>query len=428
VVTTGGEAAASTSEGTVDIGPVIGIVVGLIVLCVIALVLVALYFRKRGNFLGGDPVARLMPKREFAHLVFPPEKLKPVYDMDDDATELAEAVVDLVSTPPDFEVCIALASLVDVADRDYLAKAMAYVVGPEHCLGLLVRLAEEEVEKSQGETTLFRTDCMTSKVWKAYTQMIGMEYLYDTLARFVNELNNATAEDDTTAGGRESSAASLMSMSTEIDPTRMGEDDDESINKLQLSLVCQKAFHQIRQSVELVPPTFVAFFSLLRRKVEEKYDEAAGRKAVGGFLFLRFICPSMMTPHIYGLTLEPPQASFQRQLILVAKILQSLANDVEMGKKEPWMAPMQDLLKENKPRFEELFDNVSSMSESEAESIVLENALEVPDVVRENSAIQVFESICREQSGLGDTVQDEELLGKLEEICSKDGPDKLDRP
>jgi hypothetical protein len=415
------------SEPSLNLGLVLGILGAILCVCVLAVVLVAAYFRKKGKFLGGaDQVARVMPKKDFQALVFPADKCKPLYDMDKNSRELVERVCSAVCDPPEFTLVMALSEAVDAADRDRLSKGLAYIFGPDDCLALLYRLADEDVDTSKGATTLFRADCMTSKVWKCYTQMVGMEYLYDTLARFINELMVATSEDEEgEAGNRMSSAASLMSVSTEIDPTRMGEDEDQSINKLQLSLVCQKAFHVIRQSTGLLPETFRAFFSHLRRKVEESYDEGAGRKAVGGFLFLRFICPAMMTPHIYGLTTDPPKAGFQRQLILVAKILQSLANNAEMGQKEPWMAPMQDLLKENKPRFEELFDDVSDGNDDA--NVVNTNRYvdSVPVVVRENSAIQVLESISREQSTLLEQL-DGSLLETVQELCDEALPTKLD--
>jgi GTPase-activator protein for Ras-like GTPase len=50
---------------------------------------------------------------------------------------------------------------------------------------------------------------------------------------------------------------------------------------------------------------------------------------VGGFLFLRFICPAVVTPHRYGLTKSAPSPKAGRTLVLISKLLQNLANGVE---------------------------------------------------------------------------------------------------
>jgi hypothetical protein len=49
-------------------------------------------------------------------------------------------------------------------------------------------------------------------------------------------------------------------------------------------------------------------------------------KGVGGFFFLRLMCPSITNPHVYGLLENPPDETVQRYLVLLSKILQSIAN------------------------------------------------------------------------------------------------------
>jgi hypothetical protein len=44
-----------------------------------------------------------------------------------------------------------------------------------------------------------------------------------------------------------------------------------------------------------------------------------------------------MAPQVYGLLKEPPHSTAQRQLILIAKVLQNLANDTLPGKKEGYV-------------------------------------------------------------------------------------------
>ncbi len=88
---------------------------------------------------------------------------------------------------------------------------------------------------------------------------------------------------------------------------------------------------------------------------------------VGGFLFLRYLCPALVTPEGYGLKGEQQSCQFnvtvtlngktRRTLILISKVIQNLANGVEFeGQKEPYMMPLNTIVlqyTENMTQFED---------------------------------------------------------------------------
>jgi neurofibromin 1 len=69
--------------------------------------------------------------------------------------------------------------------------------------------------------------------------------------------------------------------------------------------------------------------------------------AVGAFVFLRFFCPAIVAPDAEGLVHTTPSKDMRRGLLLIAKIVQNLANNVLFGAKEPWMFPLNDFLTQN---------------------------------------------------------------------------------
>lgn len=69
--------------------------------------------------------------------------------------------------------------------------------------------------------------------------------------------------------------------------------------------------------------------------------------AVGAFIFLRFFCPAIVAPEAEGLVATPPSKEMRRGLLLIAKVIQSLANNVLFGTKEPYMFPLNQFLVEN---------------------------------------------------------------------------------
>lgn len=68
---------------------------------------------------------------------------------------------------------------------------------------------------------------------------------------------------------------------------------------------------------------------------------------MGAFIFLRFFCPAIVAPEVEGLVASPPPKEMRRGLLLIAKVIQNLANNVLFGAKEPYMYPLNDFLAGN---------------------------------------------------------------------------------
>lgn len=69
--------------------------------------------------------------------------------------------------------------------------------------------------------------------------------------------------------------------------------------------------------------------------------------AVGAFIFLRFFCPAIVAPDAEGLISSPPSKEMRRGLLLIAKVIQNLANNVLFGTKESYMSPLNNFLSQN---------------------------------------------------------------------------------
>jgi hypothetical protein len=114
------------------------------------------------------------------------------------------------------------------------------------------------------ENTLFRLNSIASKMFKFYSQVVGIKYLFLSLARVVNELNAVTEqairerEKQSRQRGEDNdteTTASLLTIEMEVDPNRIKDANvDTDTNIYQLSLTCQKIFTAIHTSHEKVPP------------------------------------------------------------------------------------------------------------------------------------------------------------------------------
>ena len=88
--------------------------------------------------------------------------------------------------------------------------------------------------------------------------------------------------------------------------------------------------------------------SLSRRKYPDAQDQTICT-LIGGFFFLRFINPAIVTPKSYMLIEQIPAEKPRRTLTLIAKMLQNLANKPSYAK-EPYMAKLQPFIQNNKDR------------------------------------------------------------------------------
>ncbi|KAH7029196.1 GTPase-activator protein for ras-like GTPase [Microdochium trichocladiopsis] len=88
--------------------------------------------------------------------------------------------------------------------------------------------------------------------------------------------------------------------------------------------------------------------SLTKRKYPDANDQVICT-LIGGFFFLRFINPAIVTPKSYMLIDGAPAERPRRTLTLIAKMLQNLANKPSYAK-EPYMAKLQPFIQQNKDR------------------------------------------------------------------------------
>ncbi|KAI0868019.1 GTPase [Hypoxylon argillaceum] len=88
--------------------------------------------------------------------------------------------------------------------------------------------------------------------------------------------------------------------------------------------------------------------SLTKRKYPEANDQVICT-LIGGFFFLRFINPAIVTPKSYMLIDGKPAERPRRTLTLIAKMIQNLANKPSYAK-EPYMAKLSPFIQQNKDR------------------------------------------------------------------------------
>ncbi|KAH6603383.1 hypothetical protein Trco_008158 [Trichoderma cornu-damae] len=194
---------------------------------------------------------------------------------------------------------------------------------------LFEALIRAEIEQTENETEILRRSCVATKMLSVYARWKGFAYLQGTLHKVLERLM-LTSQD----------------LDLELDPARVGTQEELQKNALQLQIVAKVFMDDICASASNIPPSFRKICSIISDAVLLRFPNAK-YTAVGAFIFLRFFCPAIVAPEVEGLVSTPPSKEMRRGLLLIAKIIQNLANNVLFGTKEPYMFPLNFFLVKN---------------------------------------------------------------------------------
>ena len=96
-----------------------------------------------------------------------------------------------------------------------------------------------------------------------------------------------------------------------------------------------------------------------QQEVVKKFPEMK-QKVIGGFVFLRFICPALVSPVRFGLVRSNMiSASSQKSLILVSRVLQCIANGTEFDSSKGDLTKLNQVIETHKAKMLNYFDTLA---------------------------------------------------------------------
>jgi len=275
-----------------------------------------------------------LEKKDFTKIIYGDQLNQNAEKVTGDIKELEKIMIE-----DNLEVANAVSSITAITEADKIAKAMIVVFQDnDKVMHLLKAFIADEVTTTESAGTLFRSNSMVSKMFKFYSRLIGLPYLYTTIGPELCEL----IEEE---------------LGLEVDPEKMDEGTDLDEMRWTLMAQSQKILKSVLNSVDQCPPQFRQLFGHIKQCVNERFPDHVST-TIGGFIFLRFFCPAVSSPEAYGIVEEPPSASSRRLLILITKVLQNLSNDVEFGSKEPYMTKMNDFIQSNRGKLEDFYNKL----------------------------------------------------------------------
>lgn len=204
----------------------------------------------------------------------------------------------------------------------------------------------------QGEANLlFRGNSLLTQALDFHMRRIGKEYLEEVLSGKISQINTLNPD-------------------CEVDPSRILHVGDIDKNWTLLTTLTTDVWESIAGSAERCPPELRQIMKFIRAVTEDRYGDflrTTAYTSVSGFLFLRFFCPALLNPKLFGLLRDHPQPKAQRTFTLIAKSLQALANLSHFGQKESWMEPMNKFLYAHRQGVKDFLDTICDIP-SEGES------------------------------------------------------------
>jgi len=129
-------------------------------------------------------------------------------------------------------------------------------------------------------------------------------------------------------------------------------------NKKQLLECTDKMLKSILASLKDCPMEFRIMCHFLQQECTKRFPDSQ-YISVGGLLFLRFFCPSILAPDVAGLVpADTLSTNTRRVLVLITKILQNLSNNILFGQKEDYLGDFNAFITKNLVPLHDFFDQL----------------------------------------------------------------------
>ncbi|KAM0696714.1 hypothetical protein Q7P36_003963 [Cladosporium allicinum] len=337
-----------------------------------------------------------------------------------------------------------LCRLVTMAEIDSLLQTVMFTLygnqyesREEHLLLTMFQsVLTYQFDTTSDYSSLLRANTPVSRMMTTYTRRgPGQSYLKTVLANRINSLIEIKDLDleinplkvyETMVSKIEASGEPLPAGLTR-GVTAEQASENESVQKIiapRLDMLVEIAtsfLDTIIDGLEETPYGIRWICKQIRSLTRRKYPDSSEQSVctlIGGFFFLRFINPAIVTPRSYMLIEQVPADNPKRTLTYVAKMLQNLANKPSYAK-EPYMVKLQPFIEANKERINKFMMDLCEVQDF-YETLEMDNyvALSKRDLELSITLNEIYSTHALLDKHAGELVKGEsnhlsQLLGEL---------------
>lgn len=199
---------------------------------------------------------------------------------------------------------------------------------------LFTVLLTDEIANLTRSTDLFRRNSTLTRLLFNFTQDHGLDYLKSKLLFIIEEIVN-------------------QDIYFEVEKRESSEDTALFITYL------GRIVDLIVGSFDALPNSFKFVCSQIYQSVSTKFEDSA-LIAVGSFIFLRFICPAIVSPQQY-FKIPVENSKTKRSLMQLVKILQNMANGTLITIKWPGLIDDSEILSNFNTRIKDFLTRISTV-------------------------------------------------------------------
>lgn len=147
---------------------------------------------------------------------------------------------------------------------------------------------------------LFRGNSLLTKALDLHMRRLGKEYLEETLLEKIRDIDESDPD-------------------CEVDPNRVQQQDILNRNWRNLMTLTNDVWKSIYSSASRCPPELRMIFRHIRSCADDRYGNflrTVTYSSVSGFLFLRFFCPAVLNPKLFGLLKGQSYLNLQKRLLM----------------------------------------------------------------------------------------------------------------
>ncbi|KAJ2851575.1 Ras GTPase-activating protein 1 [Coemansia brasiliensis] len=204
---------------------------------------------------------------------------------------------------------------------------------------------ELEMRAERDPALLFRGTSVATRAVDTLMKVVGLEFVDRLIGDVVRDIiSNEYA--------------------CEVDPARLPDSNNIDVHWEALNRLLQMLWQGIEDGAYTCPSILRKTFACIRSSTTLFYGNRVPHSQVqysciSGFVFLRLLCPAMLSPKAFGLISQTPSALSLRTLTLLAKGIQCAANLSDFSCKEPYMQPMDGFVQHCIPRLKAFIDSIA---------------------------------------------------------------------